>query len=68
MYVMHLTHYVITMEVCLEQKKIPFNMRLTVSEWMDIQKAIKSGEYAGPTDVMRDALRDFRKKRGLIKQ
>jgi Arc/MetJ-type ribon-helix-helix transcriptional regulator len=55
------------MEAILEQKKIPFNMRLTVSEWMDIQAAIKSGEYAGPTDVMRDALREFRKKRGLIK-
>jgi Arc/MetJ-type ribon-helix-helix transcriptional regulator len=55
------------MEAYLELKKIPFNMRLTVSEWMDIQNVIESGEYAGPTDVMRDALRDFRKKKGLIK-
>lgn len=54
------------MEALLEQKKIPFNMRLTVSEWIDIQKLIKSGEYAGPTDVVRDALREFRKRRGFI--
>ena len=43
-------------------------MRTTVrfpeKDWKFIQKLIKEGEFTSPSDAIRAAVRDFRKKHG----
>jgi len=49
------------------KKSETVGVRFTMHEIGDIQKMIDSGEYANPTEVIRDAFRAFRRERGLIK-
>lgn len=42
------------------------HFRLNDAEWEFANEKILSGEYSGPSDLFREAMRDFRKKHGAI--